>query len=39
MAIKDPIRSSWKPHAALEDVDQGEIGTSKFVLGPATFGA
>ena len=29
MAIKDLIRSSWKPHAVLEDVDQGEIGTGK----------
>lgn len=28
-AIKDLIRSSWKPHAALEDVDQGEIGAGK----------
>ena len=29
MAIKDLIRSSWKPHAVLGDVDQGEIGTGK----------
>jgi signal transduction histidine kinase len=29
MAIKDLIRSRWKPHAVLEDVDQGEIGTGK----------
>lgn len=29
MAIKDLIRSSRKPHAVLEDVDQGEIGTGK----------
>src|SRR5260370_15223744 len=30
MAIKDLIRSSWKPHAVLGDVDQGEIGTGKW---------
>src|SRR5713101_3795224 len=29
MAIKDLIRSRWKPHAVLEDVDQGEIGAGK----------
>jgi signal transduction histidine kinase len=29
MAIKDLIRSSWKPHAVLGDVNQGEIGTGK----------
>lgn len=29
MAIKDLIRSSRKPHAVLEDVDQGEIGAGK----------
>jgi signal transduction histidine kinase len=29
MAIKDLIRSCWKPHAVLGDVDQGEIGTGK----------
>jgi signal transduction histidine kinase len=29
MAIKDLIRSSWKPYAVLGDVDQGEIGTGK----------
>src|SRR5258708_1316382 len=29
MAIKDLIRSSWKPHAVLEDADQGEIGAGK----------
>ncbi len=29
MAIKDLIRSNWKPHAVLGDVDQGEIGTGK----------
>jgi anti-sigma regulatory factor (Ser/Thr protein kinase) len=29
MSVKDLIRSSWKPHAVLADVDQGEIGTGK----------
>jgi hypothetical protein len=29
MAINDLIRSSRKPHAALEDVDHGEIGAGK----------
>src|SRR5712675_1282062 len=29
MAIKDLIRSSRKPHAVLEDVDQGELGVGK----------
>jgi len=29
MAIKDLIRSSWKTHRVLGDVDQGEIGTGK----------
>ena len=29
MAIKDLIRSSWKPSAVLGDVDRGEIGTGK----------
>src|SRR5258708_14831565 len=29
MAIKDLIRSRWKPHAVLGDVDQGEIGIGK----------
>jgi len=29
MAIKDLIRSGWKPHAVLADVDQGEIGIGK----------
>src|SRR5258708_6679065 len=32
MAIKDLIRSSWKPHAVLEDADQGEIGTGKWAI-------
>ena len=30
MDIKDLIRSSWKPHAVLGDVDQGEIGAGKW---------
>src|SRR5260370_5021131 len=34
MAIKDLIRSSWKPHAVLGDVDQGEIGTGKWDIAP-----
>ena len=29
MAIKDLIRSSWKPHAVLGDADLGEIGIGK----------
>jgi signal transduction histidine kinase len=29
MAIKDLIRSRWKPHAVLEDVDHCEIGAGK----------
>src|SRR5689334_24539172 len=29
MAIKDLIRSSWKPHAVPGVVEQGEIGTGK----------
>jgi signal transduction histidine kinase len=29
MAIKDLIRSRWKSHAVLGDIDQGEVGTGK----------
>src|SRR5882757_7412782 len=35
MAIKNLIRSNWKPHAVLEDVDQGEIGTGKGDIAPS----
>ena len=30
MAIKGLIRSRWKPHAVLGDVDQDETGTGKW---------
>jgi len=35
VTIKDLIRSSWKPHAVLGDVDQGEIGTGKWDIAPS----